>query len=225
MTTGADITIWRIPLPEKAPGPEAWALLDDRARDRAHRFIRDHDRHRFVAAHAGLRLALAAETGQPPTVLRFTVTPHGKPRLERHSLSFNLSHSGPFAVVATCRGSPVGVDIEMVGRLRDLGGLAGMVMTPNEQAAFTALPENCKQAVFMRLWTRKEALLKADGRGLTHDPRKVDVGVDDGEERTIVLDALSWTVRDLALAPELAAAVCVSGALASIRQRGVAALA
>lgn len=225
MTIGVDVTLWRIPLPETSPGPEAWALLDGRERRRAEKFIHDRDRHRFVAAHAGLRLALAAETGQPPRALSFTTTAGGKPQLERHALSFNLSHTGAVAVVATCRGSVVGVDVEMAGRLRDLDGLAGMVMTPCEQAGFATLPKDLRQIVFMRVWTRKEALLKADGRGLTYDPRKVEVGTDDGAERTVVLEGISWTVRDVALAPDLAAAVCVSGALASIHQRNVAPLA
>jgi len=82
MTVGADVTLWHIPLPDKSPGPEAWALLDGRERQRAEKFIHDRDRHRFVAAHAGLRLALAAETGQPPRALNFTTTPGGKPQLE-----------------------------------------------------------------------------------------------------------------------------------------------
>jgi len=58
-----------------------------------------------------------------------------------------------------------------------------------------------------------------------YDPRKVEVGVDDGAERTVVLEGISWTLRDVTLAPDLAAAVCVSGPLASIHQRGVAPLA
>lgn len=224
MTKGAEVTIWRIPLPDKAPGPSAWALLDGCERDRADRFVHDRDRHRFITAHAGLRLALAAETGQPPRTIKFTTTPRGKPQLERHVLSFNLSHSGTIALVATCRGSAVGVDVETAGRLRDLDGLAGMVMTPDEQARFASLPQDQCQLVFMRLWTRKEALLKADGRGLMYDPRKVNVGIDDCEERVIVLDDISWTLRDIRMASDLAATVCVSGPLTSIQQRDVAPL-
>jgi len=221
MTDGITVTVWRIPLPERAPEPHAWALLDARERERAERFIHDRDRHRFVAAHAGLRLVLAAETGRPPSALRFVLEPQGKPRLDRPSLSFNLSHSGPLAVVATCRGSAVGIDVEMAGRMRDLDGLAAMVMTPREQADFAALSIDRRQAAFLRLWTRKEALLKADGRGLMHDPRKVEVGLDDNTPRIVLLDDVRWTLADLALAPDAPAAVCVAGGLASVRQRGV----
>jgi len=224
MTLGTDVTIWRIPLPDKAPGPSAWALLDGHERDRAERFIQDRDRHRFVAAHAGLRLALAAETGQPPRTLKFTTTPRGKPRLERHALSFNLSHTGTIAVVATCRRSAVGVDVETTGRLRDVDGLAGMVMTPGEAGLFASIPLDQRRGTFMRLWTRKEALLKADGRGLMYDPRQVNVGIDDREERVVALDGISWTLHDIALESDLCAAVCVCGPLASIRQRDVAPL-
>jgi 4'-phosphopantetheinyl transferase len=94
-------------------------------------------------------------------------------------------------------------------------------MTAEERAAFAALPEDQRKTAFLRLWTRKEALLKADGRGLMHDPRQVTVGLDDGEMRAIAFDGRSWTLRDLTLAPGLAAAVCSSGPLEAIRQRNV----
>lgn len=221
MTAGTDVTIWRIPLPDKAPGPEVWALLDARERERARRFVHDRDRHRFVAAHAGLRLALAAETGQPPRTLRFGTTERGKPVLERHSLSFNLSHSGDLAVVAAARGGEVGVDVEAAGRLRDVDGLSAMVMTAEERAAFAALPTDRRKAAFLRLWTRKEALLKADGRGLMHDPRQLTVGLDEDERRTVAFDGRSWTLCDLAPAPGLAGTLCVEGTLGAIRRRDV----
>lgn len=221
MTEAADVTLWRIPLPDRPPSADAWALLDAGERERAERFIRDRDRHRFVAAHAGLRLALAAETGQPPSALRFTTLAHGKPQLERFALSFNLSHSGDLAVVAACRGSAVGVDVETAGRLRDLDGLAGMVMTEREMEAFAALSDDRRPAAFLRLWTRKEALLKADGRGLTHDPRKVDVGLDETPERVVVLGGRSWTVRDIRIGADATAALCVEGPLGTVRRRGV----
>ena len=207
--------------PTRAPGPEVWALLDDRERERAERFIHNRDRYRYVAAHAGLRLALAAETGQPPRALRFAVTARGKPVLERIPLAFNLSHSGDLAVVATCRNGDIGIDIETAGRMRDLDGLADMVMTAEEGAAFAALPGDLRKAAFLHLWTRKEALLKADGRGLMHDPRNVAVGLDDEETRTVIFDGRSWTLRDLTVAPGLAAAVCVNGPLGAVRQRNV----
>lgn len=221
MTAGTTVTIWHIRLSDKAPGPEVWALLDALERERADRFIHDRDRYRYVAAHAGLRLALAAETGQPPRALRFAATARGKPILERIPLAFNLSHSGDLAVVATCRDSDIGIDIEAAGRLRDLDGLADMVMTTEERAAFAALPDDRRKDAFLRLWTRKEALLKADGRGLMHDPRTVAVGLDGDEMRTTVFDDRPWTLCDLALAPGLAAAVCVSGGLGTIRRRNV----
>lgn len=221
MTAGNDVTVWRIPLPDKAPGPETWALLDAGERARAERFIQDRDRHRFVAAHAGLRLALAAETGQPPRALRFQTIGRGKPILERKTVSFNLSHSGDLAVVAAWRGGDIGVDVETSGRLRDFDGLAGMVMTAQERVVFSGLPEDLRKAAFMRAWTRKEAVLKADGRGLMYDPRHVEVGLDDGAERSVLVDGRAWTLRDLDVGPGMAAAVCVDGPLGTIRQRSV----
>lgn len=221
MTGGIDVTVWRIPLPDRPPRADAWALLDTRERERAERFVHDRDRHRFVAAHAGLRLVLAAETGQPPSALRFVTAPQGKPHLERPSLSFNLSHSGALALVATCRGCAVGIDLEMADRLRDLDGLAAMVMTAAEQAGFATLAADRRKAAFLHLWTRKEALLKADGRGLMYDPRKVDVGLDDAPRRSVILDGTAWTLADITLASDVAAAVCINGVLAAVHQSSV----
>ena len=73
--------------------------------ERARRFVFRRDRNRFVAAHAALREMLSAQCGIPASLLEFDHGPFGKPALVEHAgLRFNLSHSGPLALVASASG-------------------------------------------------------------------------------------------------------------------------
>jgi 4'-phosphopantetheinyl transferase len=125
-----------------------------------------------ASAHALLRLLLTERTGVPPTahvlVRRCTTCggAHGKPRLAHPSLQVSLSYvAGAVAVAVTDEG-PVGVDLERLPAT-DFDGFDGVALAPGETASTTA-----ERA---RLWTRKEAALKATGDGLSRDPRTVDV--------------------------------------------------
>jgi phosphopantetheinyl transferase len=126
--------------------------LDPLERSRAARFVRDVDRARFIVAHAGLRRCLGRALDCAPEAVHFRQGPGGKPELSpessgRQPLFFNLSHSPTVALVAWGV-APLGVDVEDVDPQR---------------AAFTSA------------WTRKEALLKALGAGLSRDPASIDL--------------------------------------------------
>jgi hypothetical protein len=99
---------------------------------------------------------------------------HGKPRVSSPvELSFNLSHSGPFAAVAITRGPyEVGVDIEQRRDRRHLDRLAARTMTPIEYDEWRALPGAERLDAFLRTWTAKEAYLKATGHGLARPLRE-----------------------------------------------------
>jgi 4'-phosphopantetheinyl transferase len=84
------------------------------------------------------------------------------------SLHFNLAHSGELAVVALARGCEIGVDVERLRPLRHLAQLAQRYFTPAEAAAILALDGDARQRAFLAVWTAKEAILKALGRGLSY---------------------------------------------------------
>ena len=89
----------------------------------------------------------------------------GKPYLPgAPAFQFNLSHSGERVLCAVCD-RPVGGDVERIER--DLTGLARRFFHPEEQAALAAVPEEERNALFVRLWTRKESYLKAKGTGIS----------------------------------------------------------
>jgi 4'-phosphopantetheinyl transferase len=146
-------------------------LLDAHEHARLDRFRRAADRARYLAAHALTRLVLGAATGQEAAALEFDRTcrcgqQHGKPALPGGP-GFSLTHAGGLVGVAVHAG-PVGLDVEEVRALTDLPALAAHVCSPAETAA--------DPASFFVLWTRKEALLKATGAGLSSPMAAITLG-------------------------------------------------
>jgi 4'-phosphopantetheinyl transferase len=149
-------------------------MLDDAERQRAARFVFARNRIEFVAAHALLRAALASAFGVPSQGWRFVAGAHGKPVAwiggAPAPLSFNLSHTTGMVGLAASAGSnrELGFDLENLARNIDLK-VADRYFTPQEVAWLAALPEAERRRGFLRLWTLKEAFIKATGKGLTQD--------------------------------------------------------
>jgi 4'-phosphopantetheinyl transferase len=143
------------------------SVLDDDERRRVDRFVHDVHRRRFVVAHSAVRLILGACLEQPPQWLRFTRTRLGKPGLVgTGELQFNLSHSEDVAILAVARGREVGIDVEQQ-RPVDVLDLASRFFAPAERESICSLPPHEQESAFFRCWTRKEALVKAIGCGLS----------------------------------------------------------
>jgi 4'-phosphopantetheinyl transferase len=162
---------WAAPVaPVDAPG--LVAVLDGHERDRLDRFRRPADRARYLAAHALVRLVLAATVGTPAAALVFDRTcrcgaQHGKPVLPGGP-GFSLTHAGDLVGVAVHPDGAVGLDVEQVRELGDLTAMAAHVCSPQESA-----PD---ADAFFALWTRKEALLKAVGTGLSTPMSAITLG-------------------------------------------------
>jgi phosphopantetheinyl transferase len=150
-----------------APERADEALLDEAERRRARRFVRPEHGRRFVLAHAGLRLILARCLGIAPEAVRYAFGPHGKPALTgaAGALEFNLSHADEVALIAVSRGRQLGVDVERVRTIPDALAIADAHFSAAEREALRATPAAARPLAFLRTWTRKEALLKANGEG------------------------------------------------------------
>jgi 4'-phosphopantetheinyl transferase len=173
-----DVSVHGVDLrPEAGVEADCLALLDQEERQRAERFKVARPRRQFVITRAALRLLLAGRLGRPPHALGFATGPHGKPFLVAEGpapLSFNVSHSGERALVAIGP-RPLGVDIEDLARDGDLDLVARGVFTAAEQAALSAESGAGRVALFFRLWTVKEALIKARGCGFAYPPARFEV--------------------------------------------------
>jgi phosphopantetheinyl transferase len=90
----------------------------------------------------------------------------------------SIAHTRGLIVVAACRGGQVGVDVEPAfSRVFDFASLRRRLCTPLEKARAEALDPLARRRYLARLWTAKEAVLKAHGTGLATDPRTLTVDV------------------------------------------------
>jgi 4'-phosphopantetheinyl transferase len=147
-------------------------LLGLGERDRAARFRFPHLTHNFTVDHARMRLILGAYIGLAPEDLTFGVNEFGKPELSNIQnlpgrLRFNLSHTEGLTLLALCLNADLGVDVEAVRPISDLELIAQSHFSPREIIALEAFDPPQRQEAFFRCWTRKEAFLKAHGRGLS----------------------------------------------------------
>jgi len=159
------------------PADEDLQLLDARELARAARFHFEHDRRRYVAAHAALRRVLAARTGRPPAALELQVGEHGKPWLAGvPHCAFSLSRSDDRALIALADEGEIGIDLERVRPLPDLDALVQRCLARSERDEVDGLAQDARALAFLERWTRKEACLKALGTGLLVEPSTFAVG-------------------------------------------------
>jgi 4'-phosphopantetheinyl transferase len=141
-------------------------LLTDEERSRAERFRLARIRDQFVAARGHLRALLGRYLGIEPRAVPVLYADGGKPHLPAGCpLHFNVSHTDGLAVFAVGH-ARVGVDVERIRPIPDADGLVTRFFSRRECAQFHSLPPAERPAAFLRAWTRKEAVLKAIGRGV-----------------------------------------------------------
>jgi 4'-phosphopantetheinyl transferase len=188
-------------------------LSEDEA-TRAARFRFSHLRDSFVITHGVLRHLLARYLGLDPARICFSYGDKGKPGLASGSdLQFSLTHSGGIAAVAFTTGCQLGIDAELVRPVEEMQQIANRYFAADEAAELMLLPENERETAFFRCWTRKEAYIKAIGDGLSCaldsfqvtllpnvPPRLFHI---EGDRAA----AEMWSLHDLCLAPEYAAAL------------------
>jgi 4'-phosphopantetheinyl transferase len=151
-----------------------------------------------------LRLLLARYLNLPPAEIEIDRScpncgrSHGRPRLLRRSevamgtskgddppeasrgsaaveaVEFSVTHGGDLLVLAFAGNAPVGVDVEPIGALEDVGAdLVDFTLTAAERLRLLEVPVPQRRRIFLRHWTGKEAILKALGTGLDVEPQAI----------------------------------------------------
>jgi len=172
------------------------------------------DRARYAVAHANLRRILGAYLNRAAEKIRFRVNHFGKPELAGEaSLNFNLSHCRSTAVLAVAHGQPVGVDVEDVKPVEP--EVADTHFSAMELSELNRLHGDAWLSSFYRCWTRKEAILKAEGVGVSRalDSFDVELSPEKPPQLLGTRERFShpWTLHDLS--PSLG----TIGALATAR--------
>jgi 4'-phosphopantetheinyl transferase len=223
------VDVWWCDLAARSEGDHAaWAELasaDERAR--ADRFAFADERRRFLSRRGLLRTLLSGYLGKSPKDLRFACDDKGKPRVPDGDVRFNLSRTGEGVLIGFTRGPDIGVDVERVQDGYMGEEIAGKFFAPSETAALTALPESSRSEAFFRVWTAKEAYLKARGDGLAFPLDAFAVPVDAGEPARLrwhrqASEAGRWWLLPLTPSAGFVATVAVEGAVPELALREVA---
>lgn len=205
-------------------------VLTAEERQRADRFVFDHDRRHHIIAHGVLRHVLSRYCGDSPDSLRFATTGSGKPSIRGRalgqtaaasapasSLQFNLTHSDDRALLGVSAGRELGVDLERVRSNVETVDISRHYFFGAEREAIESAVSVMRDMTFFRYWVAKEAVLKAQGVGLGFplDRFCIHFHPDADTAHIETLDPAvlepEWTVRMLTCDAGWAAAVAARG--------------
>lgn len=199
------------------------SLPDDEV-NRANRFRLARHRHTFCVAHSLLRTVLHRRVGCKPEELTFEYGPQGKPTLPGGP-AFNLSHTNSEILLGVTDAGRIGVDIEQCSDVPDLDDLAQMCFSDLEMNQYQTTASARRISCFYRGWTRKEALIKALGGGLSVDLKAFSVSMSESPGNALIdgvrvgIDE-NWAIHAVDVSPASAAAValdCVNFDIATHR--------
>ena len=167
---------------------------------------------------------LSRYLNQSPELLQFQYNDQGKPSLAPKSqVEFNLSHAGDLALLAITCGGEVGVDIESIDRKIEINLIAPRSFARAEVDRLFALPTSEQVSAFYRCWTRKEALIKAIGRGLSFPLDQFVVSLGPNEPAQLLRtfwderEAEQWKLFGWEPAENYLAALAIRNPLAEIK--------
>ncbi|MBE9094401.1 4'-phosphopantetheinyl transferase superfamily protein [Tychonema sp. LEGE 07203] len=217
-----EIHVWRVSLAQTVTCLQSLQqTLSTDEQTKAERFHFPKDRDRFIVSRGALRAILSRYLHINPSLLRFEYNPYGKPSLTvaqgGNTLRFNLSHSREIALIALTKNREIGVDIEAIDPKTSCLEIAERFFSPLEHLALCSLPEYLQTTAFFTCWTRKEAYIKAVGKGLSLPLNEFDVTLAPGEPPALLNvkenpdEASKWSLIELISSSDMVAAVAVAG--------------
>lgn len=212
------------------------AQLDQAEKDRYHRFLFEKDRHHFLAAHVLVRMALSHYVDLPLDHWRFTSNEFGRPEIvgttDTLPLRFNLSHTRGLVVCVVTHDMDCGIDAEHIRPLPSYLAIARRMFTEREYDYMTGVAQDQQYETFFKIWTLKEAYIKARGMGLSLDMATFEFSI--VSDNTIELSASDhlphaqdlWQFQVMHPTPEHIVALAVRSSIASawrvVRQKWLA---
>ncbi len=174
------VTVMHVDLTPSASSEASSLLwLNEEEQVRCSQYPLPGPRRRFALCRAALRAILCRQLGCSNERLSFGSSGYGKPFAlvdkEPAAISFNLTHSGKHGLIALIPNGRLGVDVEEYVPRKDFDELSEAVFGPHEQSALACVRGRDRIQLFFRLWTIKEALIKALGLGFTLDVSQFEV--------------------------------------------------
>lgn len=217
-----EIHVWRVFVEEwLAALPDLLKFLSPEEQARAQRFYFERDRNCSVIARGVLRSLLSHYCALDPEQIALHYNEFGKPELTSTDLPsplyFNLSHSHTTIVYAFTYINRIGIDIEYMRTNVEYEELAQHYFSPAEKTQLQAVPGAQKMQAFFAGWTRKEAYIKARGKGLSIPLDSFDVTLQPDSAPRLLdcredpLSASRWSLYALPTDPHYAGAVALDG--------------
>lgn len=223
-----EVDVWLISCELSKRVDSSAQLLSSEERERVSRFHGAADRNRFRVTHTAMRMILAQYLNVGPQELSFSSDIGVKPELASQfkdtGIQFNLSHSSELALLAVARGAKVGIDVERINPQFPIDEISERFFSAAEISTLNALPAEEKVEAFFSCWTRKEAYIKAIGKGLSVPLDSFEVAF--GSARSAALVAIRnnpaelsrWSMYELKVPAGYKGALVVEGTVDRIRQ-------
>jgi 4'-phosphopantetheinyl transferase len=194
--------------------PPYWLILDPTEQQHASSINNAAIRRRYVEIHARLRSLLGDVVNVKPELLRIAKGEFGKPYLiDYPNLAFNLSHTRNKMVVAIGHDCDLGVDIEHCKPRANMAALVDKCFADVEKNHWQQLPETQQTLAFYQFWTRKEAFVKAVGRGIALGLNHCVINPENINEFLAILEAYGqrseWLVQGIDMGEAFCGALVV----------------
>lgn len=224
------VDIYRIPLGRtEAEIQDCQQYLSDEERQRTAKFLSASKVREFTITRSTLRQILAQTLDCDLSHITIANHPDGKPYLQFQPgptrVRFSVSHSQDLAMIALTLDHDIGIDVEKVRTDIDYQTLARRFFSTAEYEALQDCSEQIQLQAFFATWTRKEAIVKAHGKGIALGLKQFDVSVDPYQPPRLLVtrweDELmaDWTLMNIDSAPGYFASMATSGGEVSLRYR------
>lgn len=154
------------------------AVLSAEEWRRVRRHFSGQSARRFIVRRGLLRRILGEYLDLPPEEIRFVYNDCGKPFLAPHicpDLQFSLSDSGELGALAVGLKEPLGIDIERLRTVAAIGGTDPFGSPVQEADRCEGKVAPVHSLRFVKAWTRREAVAKAEGVGLQLNPGSSEI--------------------------------------------------
>ena len=217
------VHIWRAYLPgERSRLALFINTLSSDEHARAEKFLRSEDRISFTLTRGILRCVLSRYIDTAPEKIHFDYTSFGKPSLcanpEKPMLNFNVSHSNRWALFVLGENRKIGIDIEYIRAEIDVVAISRRFFSPQETHHIESAPEDKRQRLFYEIWVRKEAYIKALGKGLSISLSRFTVPLDSHTHVALYPDGERWLFQGISIDPGYASALVTSPLVACIHK-------
>ena len=185
-----EIHIWNYTLkPDKKLAEFYFDNLTEEEKDKAEKIIIKEVKYRNILSRVITKKILANYLDKKLNRIHYCYNRFGKPGLSSEinpmNLNFNISHSGDLGIIAISKNNPVGIDIEQILELNDLDNLMDLIFTESEIKQIDLLDHFDKTKMFYKIWTAKEAFVKAIGQGLSFPVKNIELEINHLENISI----------------------------------------